>query len=86
MTLHPLHMLGFEPIAHAPAEQALASEPVVGNQGVTEKIVKGTRVRLADGARARVVYVDPNLRIVRVRTEDGRNITVRRKQVTLLKP
>lgn len=49
-------------------------------------MVKGTRVRLADDARARVVYVDPNLRIVRVRTEDGRNITVRRKQVTVLKP
>jgi hypothetical protein len=30
---------------------------------------------------ARVVYVDPNMRIARVRTEDGRNITVRHKDL-----
>jgi hypothetical protein len=40
-------------------------------------VVKGSRVRLADGAVARVLYVDPNMRIARVRTEDGRNMTVR---------
>ena len=44
-------------------------------------VVKGARVRLADGALARVLYVDPNMRIVRVRTEDGRNITVRHKDL-----
>jgi hypothetical protein len=44
-------------------------------------LVKGARVRLAGGALARVLYVDPNMRIVRVRTEDGRNITVRHKAV-----
>jgi hypothetical protein len=44
-------------------------------------IVKGARVRLAGGALARVLYVDPNMRIVRVRTEDGRNITVRQKDL-----
>jgi hypothetical protein len=44
-------------------------------------VVKGARVRLADGAAARVVYVDPNMRIARVRTEDGRNITVRHKEL-----
>ena len=44
-------------------------------------IVKGARVRLAGGALARVLYVDPNMRIVRVRTEDGRNITVRHKDL-----
>ena len=44
-------------------------------------VVKGSRVRLADGALARVVYVDPNMRIARVRTEDGRNVTVRRKDL-----
>jgi hypothetical protein len=44
-------------------------------------VVKGARVRLASGAVARVLYVDPNMRIVRVRTEDGRNITVRQKDV-----
>jgi hypothetical protein len=46
-----------------------------------DKVVKGARVHLADGAVARVVYVDPNMRIVRVRTEDGRNVTVRRKDL-----
>ncbi len=40
-----------------------------------------SRVRLADGAVARVVYVDPNMRIARVRTDDGRNITVRHKDL-----
>jgi hypothetical protein len=44
-------------------------------------VVKGARVRLADGAVARVVYVDPNMRIARVRTEDGRNVTVRHKDL-----
>jgi len=44
-------------------------------------VVKGARVRLASGALARVLYVDPNMRIVRVRTEDGRNITVRQKDL-----
>jgi hypothetical protein len=44
-------------------------------------VVKGSRVRLADGALARVVYVDPNMRIARVRTEDGRNVTVRHRDL-----
>jgi hypothetical protein len=44
-------------------------------------VVKGSRVRLTDGAVARIVYVDPNMRIARVRTEDGRNITVRHKDL-----
>jgi hypothetical protein len=44
-------------------------------------VVKGLRVRLADGAVARVVYVDPNMRIARVRTEDGRNMTVRHRDL-----
>ncbi len=44
-------------------------------------VTKGSRVRLADGTVARVVYVDPNMRIARVHTEDGRNITVRYKDL-----
>jgi hypothetical protein len=44
-------------------------------------VVKGSRVRLADGTLARVLYVDPNMRIARVRTHDGRNITVRHKDL-----
>jgi hypothetical protein len=46
-----------------------------------DRVVKGSRVRLTDGTPARVVYVDPNMRIARVRTEDGRNVTVRRKDL-----
>jgi len=50
--------------------------------GVTKsRLQKGYRVRLPDGAVARVEYADPNMRIVRVRTEDGRNITVRCKDL-----
>ena len=45
------------------------------------EVVKGSRVRLADGAPARVAYVDPNMRIARVRTEDGRNMTVRHRDL-----
>ncbi len=44
-------------------------------------VVKGSRVMLADGAPARVLYVDPNMRIARVRTEDGRNMTVRHRDL-----
>jgi hypothetical protein len=44
-------------------------------------VVKGAQVRLADGAVAKVVYVDPNMRIARVRTQDGRNLTVRHKDL-----
>ena len=44
-------------------------------------VLKGARVRLSGGALARVVYVDPNMRIARVRTDDGRNLTVRHKDL-----
>jgi hypothetical protein len=43
--------------------------------------VKGSLVRLADGTVARVRYADPKMRIVRVRTQDGRKITVRHKDL-----
>ena len=52
-----------------------------GARVVKGAVMKGSLVRLADGAVARVVYVDPNMRIARVRTEDGRNITVRHKDL-----
>jgi len=51
------------------------------NSVVKGHVVKGARVRLADGALARVAYVDPNMRIARVRTVDGRNLTVRHKDL-----
>jgi hypothetical protein len=52
-----------------------------GERVVKGPVIKGARVRLASGALARVVYVDPNMRIARVRTEDGRNLTVRHKDL-----
>jgi hypothetical protein len=45
------------------------------------RIAKGTRVRLADGTAARVVYADPNMRIARVRTDEGKSLTVRHKDL-----
>jgi hypothetical protein len=57
-------------VANSPAERI-----------VKGSVVKGARVRLAGGALAQVVYVDPNMRIARVRTEDGRNVTVRHKDL-----
>jgi preprotein translocase subunit YajC len=54
--------------------------------GELERMRKGTRVRMADGTLGRVVYADPNLRIARVRTDDRRNVTVRRKTLTQVKP
>jgi hypothetical protein len=45
------------------------------------RIQKGSRVTLANGTQARVEYVDPNMRIVRVRTAEGRNVTLRRKDL-----
>jgi hypothetical protein len=51
------------------------------NSVVKGHVVKGAKVRLAGGELARVAYVDPNMRIVRVRTMDGRKLTVRRKDL-----
>lgn len=92
---HPLHSLGFEPIsppsarAAAPLQARPDGQPMESSpskNGEPEKFRKGTRVRMADGALGRVVYADPNLRIARVRTDDGRNVTVRRKTLTQVKP
>jgi hypothetical protein len=44
-------------------------------------VVKGSRVKLADGTLAKVLYVDPNMRIARVRTMDGKNLTVRHRDL-----
>ena len=48
-----------------------------GVQVAKGPVVKGARVRLADGSVAKVLYVDPQMRLARVRTEDGRNVTLR---------
>jgi hypothetical protein len=50
-------------------------------RGAKGPVVKGSRVRLADGMVAKVLYVDPNMRIARVRTADGKNLTVRHRDL-----
>jgi hypothetical protein len=66
----------------ARAANDAAMEKFNSRNGVKKPtVVKGARVRLADGTGARVVYVDPNMRIARVRTDDGRNVTVRHKDL-----
>jgi hypothetical protein len=56
--------------------------PVEGcKTGNEVRVVKGAMVRLADGTVARVQYADPNMRIARVRTEKGKNLTVRHKDL-----
>jgi hypothetical protein len=68
--------------AAARAMNDQAMENFHSRNGVTKgTVTKGSRVRLADGTGARVVYVDPNMRIARVRTDDGRNITVRHRDL-----
>jgi hypothetical protein len=85
MTKHPLHALGFEPIS-ASVQASLYSESFLSKNGEPERMRKGTRVRMADGTLGRVAYADPYLRIARVRTEDRRNVTVRRKTLTQVRP
>ena len=69
-------------VAAARALNDSAMERFNSKNGIAKgTVAKGSRVRLADGTVARVVYVDPNMRIARVRTEDGRNITVRHKDL-----
>ena len=59
-----------------------AMERFNSKNGVVKGLVmKGSRVRLADGTVGRVLYADPNMRIARVRTQDGRNITVRHRDL-----
>jgi hypothetical protein len=51
---------------------------------LTEPVwVKGDRVRLPDGTQGKIAYLHREMRIVRVRTEDGRNITLRRSWLTV---
>ncbi len=44
---------------------------------------KGTRVKLPDGSKGKVAHVIQGMGTVRVRTDDGRNLTVRAKAVTI---
>jgi hypothetical protein len=69
-------------VLDARAMNDAAMEKFNSRNGVRKgPVVKGAWVRLADGTVARVLYVDPQMRIARVRTADGRNVTVRHKDV-----
>jgi hypothetical protein len=89
MSSHPLHSLGFKAVASLADlgfEPQLAGltkvERIDSKNGVAKGLVrKGSLVRLMDGTVARVRYADPKMRIVRVRTQDGRKLTVRHKDL-----
>lgn len=69
-------------VAAARALNDSAMERFNSKNGIVKGLaMKGSLVRLADGTVARVLYADPNMRIVRVRTQDGRKITVRNKDL-----
>jgi hypothetical protein len=69
-------------VAAARAINDAAMERFNSKNGVVKGLVmKGSLVRLADGTIARVLYADPSMRFVRVRTVDGRKITVRNKDL-----
>ena len=44
-------------------------------------LAKGCRVKLSDGAEATVCWLHPGLKLARVQTADGRNLTVRVKDL-----
>jgi hypothetical protein len=67
--------------ARALDDGAMARFNLRNGPATRNRLQKGWRVELADGAFARVEYVDPNMRFVRVRTESGRNLTVRCKDL-----
>jgi hypothetical protein len=43
-------------------------------------------VTLPDGTKGRIAWQDPNRTIVRVKTEDGRNVTVKQRDLKELAP
>ena len=45
-------------------------------------LAKGAQVTLPDGSRGTVSYLDPAMRIARVKTSDGRNLTVKQSALT----
>jgi hypothetical protein len=62
---------------------ASGAKPVIKPAGMGDKggdrpaLKKGDAVRLADGSNGRVAHLVTNMRTVRVRTDDGKNVTVR---------
>lgn len=73
----PHHPLG--PISGFDHETGL---PIVKRQPKDDAVLaKGQPVMLADGSKGKVAHLIANMRTVRVRTEDGRNVTVSQKSL-----
>ena len=53
------------------------------NSVAAPRLAKGAAVALPDGSRGTISYLDPNMKIARLRTEGGRNITVPQSQLKL---
>jgi hypothetical protein len=49
--------------------------------GTQPALSKGATVTLPDGSQGKISYLDSNLGIVRVRTDEGKNLTIRRYQL-----
>jgi hypothetical protein len=68
--------------AEARAQNDRAMAKFDSRNGVTTpRLSKGSAVALPDGSRGIVSYLDSNMKIARVRTESGRNVTVRQGQL-----
>lgn len=50
-------------------------------RNTSSKLKKGAAITLADGMAATVSYLDPNMKIARVRTSQGKNLTIRLGQL-----
>ena len=49
--------------------------------GTHPALSKGAIVTLPDGSQGKISYLDSNMGIARVRTDEGKNLTIRRYQL-----
>ena len=66
-----------------PLVKSVQPQPVANPSRVPAVLAKGARVSLPDGSTGTVSYVDPAMRIARVKTSDGRNVTVKQSALTV---
>ncbi len=69
--------------AEAAPARAMNGATTGATNGAANALRKGSAVSLPDGARATVLYLDPNLKIARVRTAAGKSLTLRRQDLRL---
>jgi hypothetical protein len=55
--------------------------PAEVSPGTIQSSKNGVAVRLRDGTRGRIAWQDPEQRIARIKTDDGRNITVKQSEL-----